>query len=353
MKKSITKDRLFWILQISGWVVFYLIYQLLYYREYLNDLSRMASIAASYVTGFAVSLTLRYLYKKLNYDIRSIPQILLIIIIASFLFANIWFWADIGLTYSVGAYSTVLENLNFSNYVSHIWSNTFVFVAWSSLYFGIKFWFDFQLQRNKTEQANALAQSAQLQMLRYQLNPHFLFNSLNSIRALVEEDKNRAKGMITELAEFLRYSLISKNYADVPFKDELDAMKHYLAIEQTRYEENLAVEYDIDPSAENYPVLSFLIHPIIENAIKYGMKTSSKPLRISISAKVIDDVFAVGICNSGRWIERESDENKNSGSTGTGLNNVRRRLENAFPEKHKLIIDKGESQVCVKIEIKN
>ncbi len=350
MQSSITKNRLFWILQISGWVVFYLIYQLLYYREYLGDLSRVASIVSSYISGFAVTLLLRELYKKFNYDIRSIPQILLIITIASFVFANIWFWVDIGLTHALGAYSTVLERLDVPRYISHIWSNTFVFVAWSSLYFGIKFWFDFQTQRTKTEQANALAQSAQLQMLRYQLNPHFLFNSLNSIRALVEEDKSRAKGMITELAEFLRYSLISKNYSDVPFKDELEAMKHYLAIEKTRYEENLEVHYEIDPSAENYPVLSFLIHPLIENALKYGMQTSPKPLQITISAKVKNNVFNVEICNTGKWLENG---NKNNESTGTGLENVRRRLSNAFPERHKLIINKSDSKVCVIIEIDN
>jgi hypothetical protein len=348
-----TKNKLFWILQVSGWITFYLIYLVLYYRDYISDLPRMGALFTSHLSGFVVTILMRYVYRKVNYDIRSIPQILIIIIVTSFVFANVWFWADVGLTYISGSYFTHFSNFSIPNYVNYIWSNSFVFVAWSALYFGIKFWFDFQNEKRRTEQANMLAQKAQLQMLRYQLNPHFLFNSMNSIRALVEEDKKRAKEMITELSEFLRYSLISKNYSNVPFNEELDAMKHYLAIEKTRYEENLIVNYDIDPSAESYPVLSFLIHPLIENALKYGMKTSKLPLRINLKAKVVKDTFSVTVCNSGHWIDRENSGAKNSESTGTGLDNVKKRLTNAFPGKHDLIIEKGEDQVCITIKINN
>ncbi len=353
MDENKTTNKLFWILQISGWISFYLIYLSLYYRDFLLDISRMGSLLITNVTGFFVTLILRYFYKKFDYNIKSIPQILLVIIILSILFANVWFWVDLGITHAVGGYTRILETLSISSYIRHIWGNAFAFVAWSALYFGIKFWFDFQTERTRTTLANELAQKAQLQMLRYQLNPHFLFNSLNSIRALVEEDKNRARGMITELSEFLRYSLISKNYSDVPFIDELDAMKHYLAIEKTRYEENLIVDYDIDPSAESYPVLSFLIHPIIENALKYGMKTSPKPLHLTISAKVEDEIFSVTICNTGKWVNKNVKEKSEQVGTGTGLDNVKRRLKNAFPGKHNLVVEKNDKNVCVRIEINN
>jgi len=347
-----TKNKLFWILNISGWVTLYLVYLILYYRDYFHDIPRMSALFISHLTGFGVAVLLRYVYRRFKYDLKSIPQILLVILFASIVSGNVWLWADYVFRYISSASLAAFSNFTVTFYINYVWSNTFVFVAWSALYFGIKFWFDFQAQISRTEQANMLAQRAQLQMLRYQLNPHFLFNSLNSIRALVEEDKQRAKEMITELSEFLRYSLVSKNYSDVPFNDELDAMKHYLAIEKTRYEENLIVEYKIDPSAESYPVLSFLIHPVIENALKYGMQTSKMPLQLTISAKVVDNAFCVEICNSGRWIQRENSSNS-SESTGTGLENVRRRLENAFPGKHKLTIDKTDERVCVKIEIQN
>jgi LytS/YehU family sensor histidine kinase len=154
-----------------------------------------------------------------------------------------------------------------------------VFVAWSGLYFVIRLWNDLVIEKEHAEKADLLAQKAQLQMLRYQLNPHFLFNALNTIRALVEEDKDNAKKIITELSEFLRYSLVSKNNLMVDFSDELDAIMHYIEIQKIRYEEKLEVFIDIQPGTEKFKILSFLIYPLVENAVKYGMKQVNCPLK--------------------------------------------------------------------------
>ena len=189
-------------------------------------------------------------------------------------------------------------------------------------------------------------------MLRYQLNPHFLFNALNSIRALVDENRKHAKEMITELSEFLRYSLNSKNFSDVPLKQELEAIRHYFKIEKKRYEEKLLVRYEVDPLAEEYPVLSFLIHPLVENAVKYGMQTSPMPLRIVIKSDVRNDTLILEVCNSGYWIEQDSEQAGQRDGTGIGLKNIRQRLENAFPESHHFEVIKNDDQVCIHIEIK-
>ncbi len=203
-------------------------------------------------------------------------------------------------------------------------------------------------QKERAEKADLLAHKAQLQMLRYQLNPHFLFNALNSVRALIESNKNTAKDVITELSEFLRYSLISRNMSNVPLKDEIEAIKHYFTIQKIRYEERLEVNFDIKPDADEFPVLSFLVHPIIENAVKYGMETSPMPLKIGISARVDGNKLILDVSNSGRWVEKSG--NNNSG-TGTGLENVQQRLENAFPGHHKFEIIKNSDSVHVRIEI--
>jgi len=224
-------------------------------------------------------------------------------------------------------------------------------LSWSVLYFGIKFLRDWDLQKEKTDKAYALAQSAQLQMLRYQLNPHFLFNSLNSIRALISENKKNAKIMITELSEFLRYSLLSKNYADVPLHNELEAIHHYLAIEKKRYEDKLDVTFHIDPTAEDYPVLCFLLHPLIENAIKYGMQTSSMPLKISVKAEVVNSKLQVEVSNTGRWLHPSAVSEANEPGTGTGLDNVRKRLENEYPDKHTFRVFEKDGRVTIQLEI--
>ncbi|MFH1197823.1 MAG: histidine kinase [bacterium] len=347
------KIKLFWILHVSGWVLLDLVYLILYYRNYFNDFKTIGGLLITHATGFITSSIFRNIYKRSNYQNRSVFFILSLSAFTTVIFANIWFWLDVFFSMALTPFAELISRYTINTYLSRIWSNTFILFTWSALYFSINFLYDFRTQKSRTDQANQLAQAAQLQMLRYQLNPHFLFNSLNSIRALIEEDKSRAKSMITELSEFLRYSLVSKNYSDVPLSSELEAIKHYLAIEKTRYEENLDVTYDIDNEAENFPVLSFLIHPIIENAIKYGMQTSKLPLRLKISAKVEDEKIKIEMCNSGRWIESAERENMHIKSTGTGLKNVRERLQNAFPDNYVFEIKHDEDMVCVRIEISN
>lgn len=348
MIEAKNRKKLFWTFNISGWLLLNLIYLVLYYRNSITDPTAMLLLFITYFTGFWTTVLLRIFYIKINYRSLTIPLLLFTIIIGSVAAAYIWFWFDNMI--SIQLNPNVIARYTFNNYLSHGWSNSFVTILWSALYLSLNFWFDSKEQEEKLKQANDLAHSAQLQMLRYQLNPHFLFNSLNSIRALVNEDQNRAKSMITELAEFLRYSLVSRNYSNVPLSNELEAMQHYFAIEKTRYEDKLEVNLNIDPNAEDYPVLSFLLHPIIENAIKYGMQTTKLPLVISINAKVKNDKLFMSVSNSGRWLENS---NNNSAGTGTGLNNVKQRLENAFPGRHKLNIEKGENRVTVNFELDN
>ncbi len=222
-------------------------------------------------------------------------------------------------------------------------------IGWSAGYFGIKFWQEWTVQKENAEKAGALAETARLQMLRYRINPHFLFNALNSIRALISENKAAAKTMITELSEYLRYSLVSKKYESVPFKDEAESVRHYLTIQKMRYEDKLEVSMDIDPEAEEYPVASFLLHPLVENAIKYGLSTSPLPLRIRVKAGVERGRLTVEVVNSGSWVEPSAGERDQV--IVKGLDNVRRRLVDAYPGKHHLEVFKEEGSVRVRLAI--
>lgn len=345
------RKSLFWILQISGWLLLALVYMSIYYREYLDDPVSIIAILLTYIVGFFISLLLRYLYKHFQIQRQTLGNLAFSVVLSAIVAAHVWFFLDVALSTPLHGVEWLRKFLSLQRYFSSIYWHTFILGTWSALYFMIHFWIEWTLQKDRTDKANALAQAAQLQMLRYQLNPHFLFNALNSIRALVDENQKHAKEMITELSEFLRYSLISKNYSDVPLKQELEAIRHYFRIEKKRYEEKLLIEYDINPLAEEYPVLSFLIHPLVENAVKYGMQTSPMPLRIWLKADVRDDALILEICNSGSWIEPDSGQNEQNQGTGTGLKNIRQRLENAFPDRYHFEVLKKSDQVCARIEI--
>ena len=311
-------------------------------------------VSITYAVGFLVTVGLRYLYLRFNYKKWSIAYTALIILIVSAIVTHIWYWLDIGASiYFLYGYDKRMYLLpdSFLRAESTVLSLFPILVTWSTFYFSYKLWLDWTQQKERAEKADLLAHKAQLQMLRYQLNPHFLFNSLNSIRALVEADKETAKVIITELSEFLRYSLISRNYSNVPLKDEIEAIKHYFAIQKIRYEERLEVNFDIQNEAEEYPVLSFLIYPVIENAVKYGMETSSMPLKIDLGAKIFNSTLIINVRNSGKWLDKKQTPDENKTGTGTGIENVKQRLENAFPGNYRFETIKEENSVNVIIEI--
>jgi two-component system, LytTR family, sensor kinase len=235
------------------------------------------------------------------------------------------------------------------------WIDVFfpILFSWSALYFGIRFWLEWDSQRDKADRANFVAEEAKLQMLRYQLNPHFLFNALNSIRAMISENDSQARSMVTELSEFLRYQLIFRDDKETLVKDEIEAVKHYLCIEKRRYEEKLIVSFEIDPQIENYPILSFLIHPLVENAVKYGMKTSKLPLTVRVKADQIENGVRLSVINSGNWIDHTTNNGFGKDGTGTGLTNVKERLKVKFPDHHKFDYFEKDNHVNVIIELTN
>jgi len=319
----------FWVINISCWILLTIVYLLLYYPSLVINPKAAIGLTLTKFAGFLSSIALRYFYKKINYTSYSIVKLAIIGIVISIVASNLWFVIDFiisiplhGLKYLTDTY------LIFNSYLRTIWSGFFTLYFWSTLYFVIKFWLEWTEQKKQTEQAILFAQSAQLQMLRYQVNPHFLFNSLSSLRALVRINQKKAEEMILQISKFLRYSLVTKKNNQVLLREELEAIGYYFDIERVRFEDKLHIQLDIDPRANEFLIPSFLIHPIIENAIKYGMDTSPMPLEINLIAKVAGSVLQLDLINTGQWV-KEGEKASNNG-TGIGLKNVKQRLDYIF-----------------------
>ena len=345
--------RLFWYIQIPAWILFTVVTLLLYYEKAFGNWFNFFFHIFEYFLGFIGSLFLRFMLKNFSKKFTSLFSISLLVIFSSLIAGHFWllsanyFWA----LFAKGEYTfRYIFNMKITDYTFRLFWTTLIYCGWGALYLFIKTWLDLQKQTEQTLKAQALVKEAQLQMLRYQLNPHFLFNSLNSISVLIDENKNKAKEMVTDLSEFLRYTLISKNYSDVPLTKEISAIKRYFDIEKKRYEEKMQIEFQIDGQAEEYPIPSFLIHPLVENAVKYGMQTSSLPLKILIEASVKDGGLTIAVTNSGHWVN-DDEKNTLSKGTGTGLENIKKRLNNAYPGSHKMDVIKKSDSVTVVIEI--
>jgi LytS/YehU family sensor histidine kinase len=226
-----------------------------------------------------------------------------------------------------------------------------IMLTWSALYFAIKSYRVFQEVRESALKSAAMAHEAQLKMLRYQLNPHFLFNTLNAISTLVlEQDTELANRMVTKLSSFLRYSLDNDPMQKITLDQELKALQLYLDIEKVRFEERLSLELNIEDEARAALIPSLLLQPLIENAIKYGIARAEGGGHLRISAKVFAGDLLMEVSDDGPGCELVNGHIPDS--NGVGLRNTRERLATLYGSQHSIKLKQTKPHgltICIRI----
>jgi two-component system sensor histidine kinase AlgZ len=218
--------------------------------------------------------------------------------------------------------------LSWSLVAAEAFEATIVLIAWGALYFGIKYYGTVEEQRGRLLAFEATAREAQLQALRYQLQPHFLFNTLNAISALVvSKQPDQATEMIAKLAGLLRNTLSFPETHVVTLREELAVTEEYLSIEQVRFGPRLTVSLNVSPKAYEAQVPRFLLQPIVENAIRHGIARRPKGGEVAISASAIAEQLCIEIEND-RPSQRPPQPSERG--EGVGLANTRTRLETLY-----------------------
>lgn len=207
----------------------------------------------------------------------------------------------------------------------------FFIIAWASLFLALGYAREVREAERKASRYAQAAQDAELRSLRYQVNPHFLFNTLNSLSSLVIKGQPKeAEAMIQNLSTFYRNSLSSDPLEDVTLEDEVELQRLYLDIEVVRYPKRLRTEINIDPDLMKAHVPALILQPLVENAIRYAVSLSSKPVTIAIEAKRQGNKMEISVTDDGEPFDG------NGGGSGIGLANVRDRLETRYGSKAKL-----------------
>ena len=233
--------------------------------------------------------------------------------------------------------SSVTRQLLFSAWGGALYA-TFVLISWSALYLGIKHYQAFQAEHERAVKAEALAREARLQALRYQLNPHFLFNTLNAISTLVVKGEAAAANhMLVQLAGFLRTTLDGPSVQEIQLRHEMSNTEQYLEIEKARLGDRLELDFSIAPGVQSALVPSLLLQPLVENAIRHGIASNPKGGQLTIQADRVVDRIRLIISdngNRGRPYENRSGIHRR----GVGLSNTIERLRVLYGPDHRLVV---------------
>ena len=212
-------------------------------------------------------------------------------------------------------------------------SRFFFLSAWAGLYLALSYASEARRVERRAARLEQAAQQAELRSLRYQVNPHFLFNTLNSLSSLVMKDRrDEAEQMIMSLSNFYRTSLTGDPLDDVPLAEEVHLQKLYLDIEAVRFPDRLKTVIDIPPALLNACVPGLILQPVVENAIKYGVSRTAQPVEIRITAREDGDLMHINVTDDGPNPPGQGD-----GGSGIGLANVRDRLTARFGDRGRIV----------------
>ncbi len=343
----VDKNRAFWMLQSIGWSGYFILRSLGGIANNMGPLFILPSAIAT-ATGYCLTLIMAVIFRQL---ISRTPRItwggsVFVVLIASAVFSAIEVWAFTAF-YRGGNIASGLQ------FFGAILLDFTLLVAWSGLYYGINFYILIEDQNDQLLRLETQSSNAQLAMLRYQLNPHFLFNTLNSISTLVLlKQTERANAMLSRLSSFLRYTLANEPTAQVTLAQEVETLKLYLEIERMRFEERLRPHFDIDPRVARARLPSLLLQPLVENAIKYAVTPREEGAEIRISAQQVGNRVRITVSDTGPGLQGAPTVRQRS--TGVGLVNIQDRLAQAFGEEQRFEVktnDEGGFEVEIEIPL--
>ena len=333
----------FWTLHVVGWLTFAA--AMVLSRIGIFPIGYMIVAKGAYaVVGALVSLLLRFVYRRVLRTERPLTSLIAIGVLASYVAALLWTATANFVTISF--IDSLFRDgppvaINLRRLTNGSLYNAFILLAWSLLYFGIKWQQALVAERERVLRAESMVTAAKLEALRYQINPHFLFNALNGISALVLEQRTQqAADMLSRLAAFLRMTLEGGSTREVALDDELLYLRAYLSIEQARFGERLQLSLDIEPDARRALVPSLLLQPLVENSVRHVIARDVNGGRIALAASVHDDALTITITDHCSPDSDAAAGNDSPDSFGIGLTNTRERLSALYGKRATLAFER-------------
>jgi sensor histidine kinase YesM len=335
----------YWLFQFGGWG-FYILLCIFFYitihsQEQIYFWERITIEAA---LGLLISHLMREMIKKLKLTQQSVKRQLLTLLAITFVFALVYSFADVGVAWQLKLLSIHAKKYTFFElFLNNSFGCALFLTIWNLIYFIYHYVARSQAELLDKIRLEALVKELELKTIKAHINPHFIFNALNSIRALVDENPIRARTAITELSNILRSSMRADKVETVPLQNELDIVKDYLALEQIRFEERLHVVFNVDADTLNQPIPPMMVQTLVENAIKHGIGKTIKGGTIELISDFKDGKHEIIIRNTGHI-------NGSASGEGFGIPSTKNRLQLLYGNKASFQIkDIGENEVEAKL----
>ncbi|MBD79772.1 MAG: histidine kinase [Crocinitomicaceae bacterium] len=314
------KKQLYIASQLIGWSVYFLI------ALFLNQSAGVpidGIIIVAHLTPFFLGILLSHAYREIiirnNWLQLSIIKLIPRFVIGSLIMASVFELLFVGVMQLIQM--IIGSDILVIDIIQDMVSWTILFILWSVIYFFYHFFKNYKAEEIKNLRWEATKNETELNKLKSQLNPHFMFNSMNTIRALIDENPKKAKLAVTQLSNILRSNLLMGQQKLIPLEKEIKLVRDYLAVESYRYEERLSYNIDVHPESKGIMVPPLMIQTLVENGIKHGISKLPLGGEINLSTSVTDNELEIKIMNSGQY-------NSNAVSkSGFGIANTRERLK--------------------------
>lgn len=325
----LTKNYRYWLCQVLGWSTLFLTYTFFYITLIKKPIPNFYLFLFFQVSlGLLITHVMRLVIREFKFLEAAIQRQIAYFLLTTIFFAGVYGIITVSIERSVNAnMGTDKPALSFFVQAGReSFSNLFVILIWNFIYYVYHYYERNRRQEVDTLRLQALVKELELATIKSHINPHFIFNALNSIRALVDENPERARRAITELSNILRSSMQVEKLETVPLKKELNIVKDYLALEQMRFEERLQVSMDIDEDTLDQPVPPMMLQTLVENAIKHGVSQHINGGHIHIISDYTGDNYELVVQNSGQL-------NGIDNSEGFGIQSTQDRLNLIYQGK--------------------
>lgn len=334
---------LYWTTQVVSWLLFVGLFVLWNYFNGTLSGDGLKVMALVFATGVGISHMYRFFILRFHWLEHDIGYVLPRLTLGALALGVLAFLLE-GLVHDLffPRFIPLLQRPALDLF-GRVLNWTVLLLLWSMAYFGYALFIRTRREEIRNLRLETANRENQLGNLRAQMNPHFMFNALNSIRALIDEDPEQAKRAITQLSAILRNAMATVKRKVVPLGEELDVVKAYLALEAMRYEERLRVRFAVDDGLERQPVPPMLLQTLVENAVRHGVANIPEGGDVVIGARLEGTAMILFVHNSGHYVPGQVN------GSGIGLRNTRKRLEMIYGSKAHLDINNQNNMVVTEV----